>query len=326
MNEYQKDKDAEVLKNKTLVTTGFQKREKEEKQKIEDESKQALEKNESEWQATTKTLAKKQKNNTIQETEDKQDAIQRINDTIKSKFSLEDAEVENLYKNFDKDSSGILGINELKDAFKQPAYVSKVKKILEGKGYEEPDEDDVSNYVNKTINVLQNNITIAEEAQKNLFSANNDDETKGALGRFVLQKKEAESKYQLGKTKIIGEQTAKIADVNNRYSETNLNTLLDSVAKKTKELQNNPGNAELQQQIQLLINTGSESANVTEEQHKQLCVANKSHVYNGITYNDLASCNLPPQPVATAAGRRKSKRSQKKNINGNKRRTHKSRR
>merc|ERR1711871_658319 len=127
------------------------------------------------------------------------------------------------------------------------------------------------------------------------------------MGRFVLQKKEAESKYELGKTKIIGEKTAKIADVNNRYSETNLNTLLDSVAKKTKELQNNPGNAELQQQIQLLINTGSESANVTEEQHKQLCAANKSHVYKGTTYRDLASCNLPPQPVAAAAGRRKSK-------------------
>jgi len=70
----------------------------------------------------------------------------------------------------------------------------------------------------------------------------------------------------------------------------------------------------------LLINIefDSDSVTINTDQHKRLCAEGKPHVYNNINYVDSVSCNLGPQPFATAAGRRKKRSKKLRNIKSKK--------
>merc|ERR1711968_174744 len=110
-------------------------------------------------------------------------------------------------------------------------------------------------------------------------------EGKGTLGTFVVERQNADNKYQLDDTKALAYQASQIATLNNTYSQDNLNILLSAVEETAKKLQNDSSNTTLQNQLnvlvnQLQVNTGNPTPSstastpptqVTLEQHKQYC-------------------------------------------------------
>ena len=334
LKAFQKGQDAEVLKQRTITQTNWNNKVKELKTTLDTETTKKLEANENEWLGKSKDIAKKQKNNTIFLTNKKNKAIKQLEGQITDSLNLDEEELKELYKS-DEDKSGILGVDELKTALSDQKYTVKITQILTDQGYDEPDEDDVQKYINGIIEDLEHFIENAEKADAELVAANNDDEgvNKGVIGTFVVQKQNADNEYNLAKTKALADQAAQIATLNNTYSQDNLNILLSAVEETAKKLQNDSSNTTLQNQLNVMVNqlqvdTGNSTPSSTTstppptqklvatslEQHKQMCASGQNHSYDGTTYIDSTSCNLGPQPLAAAAGKKSKKnRNHKKN-------------